>query len=59
EMLGILYVLAAAVLGFFMIYLSVKLMRSPSKPMARQVYKYSSMYLAFLFLAMILDRLIL
>ncbi|MEL6525604.1 MAG: heme o synthase, partial [Chloroflexota bacterium] len=59
EMLGILYVLAAAVLGFFMIYLPVKLMRSPSKPMARQVYKYSSMYLAFLFLAMILDRLIL
>jgi heme O synthase-like polyprenyltransferase len=41
-----------------MIYMSAKLIREASKPMARNVYKYSSAYLALLFLAMIIDRLI-
>lgn len=59
EMLGILYIIAAAVLGVVLIYMSIALMREPSKQMAKAVYKYSSAYLAFLFLAMIIDRLIL
>src|SRR5690606_14322771 len=59
EMLGILYILAATILGAVMIYLAVVLLRQPSKKMAKVLYKYSSAYLAFLFLAMIIDRLIL
>jgi heme O synthase-like polyprenyltransferase len=38
--------------------MSVILIRVASKPMARNVYKYSSAYLAFLFLAMIIDRIL-
>lgn len=58
EMLGILYLVAAAILGIVMIYLAVVLLKSPTKQMAKTLYKYSSAYLAFLFLAMILDRLL-
>ncbi|MEO1291005.1 MAG: protoheme IX farnesyltransferase, partial [Chloroflexota bacterium] len=56
EMLGLLYLIVAALLGFYLIYLTIVLLRDPSKTMARSVYKYSSAYLAFLFLAMIIDR---
>lgn len=59
EMLGIIYLIAATILGAIMIYLSIVLLREPSKQMAKSVYKYSSAYLAFLFLSMIIDRLIL
>ena len=59
EMLGILYIIAAAILGSVMIYMAVALIRKPDKHMARALYKYSSAYLAFLFLAMIIDRLVL
>lgn len=59
EMLGIIYLIAAAILGAGMLYLSWRLLVTPSKTLARAVYKYSSMYLAFLFLAMIIDRLVL
>lgn len=58
EMLGGFYIASAAVLGAGLIYMSVQLIRVASKPMARNVYKYSSAYLALLFLAMIIDRLI-
>lgn len=58
EMLGLFYVVSAAILGAGMIYYCVRLLREPTKPMARIVYKYSSMYLALLFLAMMIDRLI-
>ncbi|MGJ3239018.1 MAG: heme o synthase [Anaerolineae bacterium] len=56
EMLGILYIVTAAVLGTVLVYMTIVLLREPSKSMARAVYKYSSAYLAFLFLAMIIDR---
>lgn len=59
EMLSFIYLIAAALLGGGMIYLSFILLRRPTKSLARAVYKYSSAYLAFLFLAMIIDRLIL
>lgn len=58
EMLGILYIVAATILGLIMIYMAVALIRKPDKVMARALYKYSSAYLAFLFLAMIIDRLV-
>jgi heme o synthase len=56
DMLGLFYIISALLLGTGMIYLSLKLLQRPSKSLARIVYKYSSAYLAFLFLAMILDR---
>ncbi|MCU0510935.1 MAG: heme o synthase [Anaerolineae bacterium] len=58
HMLGAFYLVCALALGFGMIYMSAVLIRVASKPMARNVYKYSSAYLALLFLAMMLDRLL-
>jgi heme o synthase len=55
-MLGWFYLISAAVLGAGLIYMSIVLIRVASKPVARNVYKYSSAYLAFLFLAMMIDR---
>lgn len=50
------YFLLALALGIGMIWMSVKLLRITSKAVARATYKYSTAYLAFLFLAMMLDR---
>lgn len=57
-MLGWFYVVSAFLLGAGLIFLSARLIQVKSKAMARTVYKYSSMYLALLFLAMIVDRLL-
>lgn len=57
-MLSLPYTLSAAVLGLGMLWMAIKLIRAANKAVARQVYKYSTSYLAFLFLAMIIDRLI-
>jgi protoheme IX farnesyltransferase len=54
-----LYVLAAMMLGVGLIRLSLMLLQVADKAMARRVYKYSTAYLALLFLAMILDRILL
>jgi protoheme IX farnesyltransferase len=59
ELLGLIYLLSALVLGGIMIYMAIWLIRDPSKRVASAVYKYSSAYLAFLFLAMMIDRLLL
>jgi len=58
EMLGLFYLLAALLLGGGLIYMAVWLIREPTKALARATYKYSSLYLALLFLAMIVDRLL-
>lgn len=58
KMLGGLYLVGALVLGIGLIYMSARLIQIASKPMARSVYKYSSAYLALLFLIMIVDRLL-
>ena len=58
NMLGIFYLVAALLLGGGLIYMAWWLIREPTKALARATYKYSSMYLALLFLAMIVDRLI-
>lgn len=58
DMLGWFYAVCAAALGAGLIYMSWILIKVADKPTARNTYKYSSMYLAFLFLAMIIDRLI-
>lgn len=55
-MLEWVYLVSAVLLGGGLIWLALKLIKVADKPTARIVYKYSSMYLALLFLAMILDR---
>jgi heme o synthase len=57
-MLGAIYLLTATVLGLGLIWMAVKLIRKSSKAMARSMYKYSTTYLALLFLAMVLDTLL-
>lgn len=57
-MLGALYFLAALSLGLGLVWMSVRLLQSDNKAMARSTYKYSTAYLAFLFLAMLLDTLL-
>lgn len=56
-MLGWFYLVCALVLGAGMIYMPIRLIQLKDKATARLVYKYSSFYLAILFLAMIVDRL--
>lgn len=58
-MLDYLYLAFAALLGLILIGLAFELIRRADKVAARALYKYSSLYLALLFLAMILDRLLL
>ena len=54
--LGALYLVMALLLGGRFIYLAVKLLRDQSKATARRLYIYSNMYLALLFLAMVVDH---
>ena len=58
-MLNGFYLASAAILGLMLIGLAVKLIRRADKATARALYKYSSLYLALLFLSMVLDRLLL
>lgn len=58
DMLGPIYLVAAAILGFGLVRMSMVLIKVADKPTARRLYKYSTAYLAFLFLAMIIDRIV-
>ncbi|MFN8373902.1 MAG: heme o synthase [Anaerolineae bacterium] len=58
KVLGLVYFIAAVLLGIGMIWMSIRLLRVADKATARSMYKYSTAYLAFLFLAMILDKVI-
>lgn len=57
--LGWLYTGAAVLLGIGLIWMSIRLIQVATKEMAKATFKYSTAYLAFLFLMMIFDRLIL
>lgn len=57
-MLGGLYLACASGLGLLLIWQAARLIRRADKATARALYKYSSIYLALLFLAMMLDRLL-
>jgi protoheme IX farnesyltransferase len=59
DMLGIFYLVSATLLGGGLVYMAWWLIREPTKALARATYKYSSMYLAMLFLAMVVDRMLL
>jgi protoheme IX farnesyltransferase len=55
--LGVFYGVAAAILGARLLWYCVRLLREPSiTPVAWQMYRYSLLYLAFLFVAMGIDR---
>lgn len=57
--LGIIYAVCAVLLGGGLIWMSMRLIQEATKAMARSTYKYSTAYLAFLFLIMIVDRVLL
>lgn len=59
QVLGVVYLLAAVALGLGLIRAAVLLIRRATGAAARSMYKYSTAYLAFLFLAMMVDRLVL
>lgn len=59
DMLGIFYLVCATLLGGGLVYMAWWLVREPTKALAKATYKYSSTYLALLFLAMIIDRMLL
>ena len=58
KFLGGIYIVTAGLLGVGMIYMAVKLIRKADGAAARAMYKYTTSYLAFLFLVMIVDRLL-
>ena len=53
--LGLLYAVSALILGLGLLWMAIRLMHVSTKAMARTAYKYSTFYLAFLFLAMLVD----
>lgn len=57
RMLGVFYFICAALLGAGLLYRSLHLIKVGTKIAARQTYKYTTIYLALLFLAMIGDAL--
>ncbi len=57
-LLGPSYLVAAILLGTGMLFEAVRLLRTVDGAAARRTYKYSTFYLAFLFLAMIIDQVI-
>ena len=57
--LGAIYFLAAFALGLGLIRMAMLLIKQQDGAMAKRTYKYSTAYLAFLFMAMIVDKLLL
>jgi len=55
---GIVYLLSAAVLGTILIYYAWQVYKTEGNKMAWMMYRYSSMYLMFLFLALMVDALV-
>jgi heme o synthase len=54
--LGAIYIVAAAILGGLFIYYAVRLWREATAPAARRLFLFSMLYLALLFVAMVVDR---
>ncbi|HZU68452.1 MAG TPA: heme o synthase [Ktedonobacteraceae bacterium] len=54
--MGFLYLAAALVLGGILVYMAVRLLRDKTKKWARTLFWYSNCYLAMIFAAMVLDR---
>jgi protoheme IX farnesyltransferase len=56
--MGYFYLLVALVLGGILIYMSIRLLRDQSKKWARTLFWYSNCYLALIFAAMVIDRVV-
>jgi len=56
--MGYFYLVAAVVLGGILLYMSIRLLRDQSKKWARTLFWYSNCYLAMIFAAMVVDRVI-
>lgn len=55
---GMVYLLSAALLGGILLYYAWRVYRNAGNKVAWMMYRYSSMYLAFLFLALAIDSLV-
>src|SRR5438105_894663 len=55
---GYFYLVVAIVLGGIMVYMAVRLLREKTKRWAKTLFWYSNCYLAMIFAAMVLDRVI-
>jgi protoheme IX farnesyltransferase len=55
---GMVYLISAIVLGLWLIYAAWKVWKVPGNKIAWKMYRYSSMYLAFIFLALMVDSLV-
>jgi heme o synthase len=55
---GSVFLISAAVLGAWLIYSAWKVLRNGGNKVAWKMYRHSSMYLAFLFLALVIDVLV-
>src|SRR5712692_1691091 len=56
--MGYFYLLVALVLGGILIYMAIRLIRDQSKKWARTLFWYSNCYLALIFAAMVIDRVV-
>ncbi len=56
--MGYFYLFVAIVLGGILLYMSIRLLRDKSKKWARTLFWYSNCYLALIFAAMVVDRVI-
>src|SRR5579864_2229813 len=56
--MGYVYLVAALIMGSILIYISIRLLRDQSKKWARTLFWYSNCYLAMIFAAMVVDRVI-
>jgi protoheme IX farnesyltransferase len=56
--MGYLYLAAALILGGILLYMAVRLLRDKTKKWARTLFWYSNCYLAMIFAAMVVDRVI-
>jgi heme o synthase len=56
--MGYVYLLAALVLGGILLYMAIRLLRDQSKKWARTLFWYSNCYLALIFAAMVIDRVV-
>ena len=55
DRLGLIYFVPAAVLGAIYIFLTARLFRDETRPVILGLYKYSLLYLALLFVVVMVD----
>ncbi len=55
---GTIYLVSAIVLGALLIFAAWRVWRVPGNKVAWTMYRWSSMYLAFIFLALVIDAVV-